>query len=157
MERVFAALRLDGSFEKFCHFDTTKQRGRWLWQIQGESLDSLERLWVHHGCYSKLLEDGGLDTKMTGPVVKSLFGQQFNWPGNSNLHKERFSYLEHLADVNIFDGLEHLLHLKYISGNCMDLKVVCSVFFYSFLYMNYLMKGLFIVLCITNAFHYFRV
>jgi len=94
----------------------------WLWHIQGDSLDSLERLWVDYDL--NILTYNRRAREMTGPVVKSLFVEHFFWPGNSALDEERFCHLEHLADVDEFDGLEHLLHLKYISGDCRGLEVV---------------------------------
>jgi len=93
----------------------------WLSKIQGDSLDSLERLWVDKHYNS-------LESEMTGPVVKSLFIQNCDWPGNFVLEEDRFSLLEHLADTNEFDGLEHLPHLKYIRGDCRDLEVLYSFF-----------------------------
>lgn len=99
----------------------------WLWQIQGESLDSLERLWIDYGYKSNLLhQHGSLAGALTGPVVKSLFVHKYDWPADFELNAERFCHMEHLADTNSFDGLEHLLHLKYISGECHGLEVVLS-------------------------------
>ncbi len=93
----------------------------WLCEIQGNSLASLERLWVEND-YDRL------ERHMTGPVVKSLFIQNCDWPGNFVLEEDRFSLLEHLADTNEFDGLEHLPHLNYIRGDCRDLEVLYSFF-----------------------------
>ncbi len=67
--------------------------------------------------------DYGLIGEMKSPVVKSGMMDLLNLGCHvSTLNGERFSQLEHLADI-IFDqvepnGLEHLLHLKYISGYC---------------------------------------
>lgn len=96
----------------------------WLSELE---FQSLERLWVFPLVFNDELEHA-LICEMTSPVVKSGMMNLCTDDHISELNAEQFHQLEHLADIKFdevkHDGLEHLPHLKYISGKCgMGAKV----------------------------------
>ena len=97
--------------------------------------DSLERLVFPPGRVDDDLYESTLLGAMRGPIVKSVLVllSYSDWSYYLNLHDEldddKYRQLEHLSQIRFDDvenGLEHLLDLKYVCGQCSeDTQVSC--------------------------------
>ncbi len=95
--------------------------------------DSLERLVFPPGRVDDDLYESTLVGAMRGPIVKSVLTNFVDWSYYHYLHDEldddKYRQLEHLSEIRFDDvenGLEHLLHLKYVCGQCSeDTQVSC--------------------------------
>lgn len=82
---------------------------------------TIERLWATPYVDDMLVDAGGLIYTMRSPTVKSGMLEPCDYFGGAQLEGESFLPLEHLANIHFDElehGLEHLLHLKYVSGYC---------------------------------------
>jgi len=104
----------------------------WVQEIQGEKFD-LERLWTTEEHFSPADFSPPLVELLNGPTVKSFAMANDIWrEGDLNgLDDDRFSSLEHLAELELYKTIEcfeNLTELKYIRGGCYLLVILFIIF-----------------------------